>query len=139
MIPRHRVYADFNGLQDSVLTNGRLALYLHYFGSLRDLSRQKTQLSDGLKLDVYSDSDVDEDLEATGVVHFDQMSNQWFVEFEEKDIRYVERPPEPSGAKFPCWNCSVDLDNQIQREGLDYGDTCASCGSEIHAVLNPPE
>ena len=135
---KYRVYADFNGLRDSPRTEGKLALGLHYFGTLKDLSRLKLRLRNGLELDVYSDSDEHEDIEASGVVHFDETARQWFVEFAEQDIRCVPTQPEPAGPRFPCWNCATDLEEQIKSSGLEYGDTCRHCGREIHEPIKPP-
>jgi hypothetical protein len=133
-----RIYADFNGLQNSVSSEGKVALYLHTLGSLMDLSRLKLCLRDGLQLDVYSDSDAYEDLEATGIVHFDHSAKQWFVEFDEQDIRDVPTRHEPIGAKFPCWNCGAELHERIWASGLKLGDACQRCGREIHEPLRAP-
>lgn len=137
-MPSYRILADFNGLQTSVRTAGKVALYLHCFGSLRDLSRLKLCLHDGLQLDVYSDSDENEDLEASGIVHFDQSAQQWFVEFDEQDIQYAATRPEPKGARFPCWNCDAELQDQITASALKPGDVCPQCGREIHEPLKAP-
>lgn len=133
-----RVYADFNGLQHSVRTSGHVALYLHYFGTLQDLSRLQVQLHEGMQLSVYSDSDDNEDLEAAGVVHFDDTAQQWFAEFEQKEMRYVASVPAVDGPKFPCWNCRAELDTQIKTSGLKHGDACGQCGVAIHEPLKPP-
>ena len=109
-----RIYADFNGMQDSVCSEGFLSLYLHFWGSLVDLSRAQLKLEEGIKLNVYSDSDENEDLEVTGTVRFDRTAGQWFVEFENKDIRYVSRMVgQENEVKFPCWSCQKDLDAYI--------------------------
>ena len=137
-MPICRVYADFNGLKDSARTQGKLALHLHYFGSLRDISRLKLRLYNGLHLNVYSDSAEQEDIEASGSVYFDKETNLWFVEFDEQDIRYVPTKPDPKGIKFPCWNCAVELNELIQANGLAVGDVCPHCGQEIHELLKAP-
>jgi len=133
-----RIYADFNGLQQSPRTEGFIAIHLHRHGSLVDLSWLGLCLSEGLELNVYSDSDEKEDLEAIGFVYFDAVSKQWFIEFQESDIRYELRPPELVRPKFPCWSCKADLTKHVSTQGLDYGHTCSNCGLEIHTPLRPP-
>lgn len=134
----YRIYADFNGLQESAHSAGKVAIHLQRMGSLIDLSRAKLCLYEGLQLNVYSDSDENEDLEAKGNVYFDRDAEKWFVEFDETDIQYVDRPPKPSGAEFPCWHCGSELREQIEAKGLDYGDKCPQCGRDIHEPLRSP-
>lgn len=136
---RHRIYADFNGLQHSLRTPGYTALYLHYFGSMADISRARLRLYEGLELDVYSDSDETEDLEATGVVYFNRVARQWFAEFEGHAIRYVARSPEPGGPQFPCWNCGTDIYRWLTEGGVKLKANCPHCGRGIDELLRPPE
>jgi hypothetical protein len=135
---KRRIYADFNGLQNSIRTSGYVALYLHYFGSMRDLARTKVHLREGIELDVYSDSDEIEDLVASGLVYFDQAAKQWFVEFDETAIRYVTRPPEPVGPKFPCWSCGAELYPLLTENGVKLKASCPHCGRGIDELLSPP-
>ena len=134
-----RIYADFNGLQNSVKSNGYLSLYLHYWGSLKDLSRKKLTLQESMKIRVYSDSDESSDLEATGVVYFDRKCKKWFAEFSEEEIIEVPTVQEDSSMNFPCWNCEIELSNHFKQNGLQLGDECPACNVKIHKPLNPPE
>lgn len=133
-----RIYSDFNGLQNSVKTSGYLALYLHCWGSLKDLSRKKISLKENMNIRVYSDSDELLDLEAFGVVYFDNESMQWFAEFSEDKIIEVPTIEEDSNMDFPCWNCETELSEYFKKNGLKLGDVCPKCNSTIHSPLNPP-
>ena len=133
------IYADFNGLQESPRTAGFIALYLHYYGSLVDLARARIRLCKGLEINVYSDSDETEDLEATGTVYFDEKAEQWFAEFPETNIRYVPTHTFSSSTRFPCWKCGAELQDQVDADGLEFGDKCPVCHEEIHAPVKPPD
>ncbi len=135
---RPRLYADFNGLQYSPRSSSMMALYLHYRGTLADLGQLRLALSEGLEVDVYSDSDEHEDLEVTGLVRFDHSSGMWFVEFENDAVRYVPTRPGTHDRIMECWTCGADLTQQIHDRGLSLGDRCDACGVRVHAPLDPP-
>jgi hypothetical protein len=133
-----RIYADFNGLDRSPADRDRVAIHLHYFGTLVDLCRQRVRLTEGLVVVVYSDSDESEDLEATGVVHFDINTKQWFAEFDESQIRYVNTKPNEA-LRLLCWSCGAELWVSGDRRSIQIGDVCASCRASIHEPLAPPD
>ena len=133
-----RIYSDFSGLRESICNSEYLALSLHCWGSLVDLHRLHIELYEGLQLTVYSDSDINEDVEATGSVYFDVERNEWFVEFDESSIRYVVTVTDSYQTKLICWHCQTSLKKQTAEKGLKLGDTCNNCGKEIHELLKPP-
>ena len=134
----HRIYSDFNGLQKSIRTDGFVSLYLHYWGTLKDLSRLQLKLFEGMRISVYSDSDEKEDLEATGTVYYDRNANQWFTEFSQNDIKYVPTILETGSDQFLCWSCQKDLSLYFKTHGLSIGDICPNCDVEFHEILKPP-
>jgi len=69
-------YADFNNADP----NGRLRL--NCVGTVEDLSKQKVELADGLKLLLY-----DDELEADGIVEYSQEENGWVAVIDWKAIR----------------------------------------------------
>lgn len=128
-----RVYADFNALNESPWAPDRLGIPLTMYGTLHDLARQGLRLKVGLRLTVYSDSDVDEDLEATATVRFDKSNGTWFAEFDPEGFRYAPRGDWDHGP-LRCWACAQDIDTPP----LDPGERCPRCGERLHAPMDPP-
>ena len=114
------------------------AVHLHRLGSMIDLARAKVRLREGMKLNVYMDSDETEDIEVFGTAIFDPVSSYWYVEFDPLVYRDVVRPPDPTGPKFPCWNCGNELSELVASKGLAPRDRCPTCDEEIHKPLDPP-
>ena len=71
-----RIYADFQNAD----TQGRLRL--NCIGTIRDLSRQKIALREGLELSLY-----DEELQVDGEVHFSQEEHLWVASIDWGEIR----------------------------------------------------
>ena len=74
-----RVYADFHNAD----AQGRLRL--NCVGTVRDLSHQRIELEDGLKLALYS-----EDLEVEGQVQYSTEENLWVAVIDWDAIEEVE-------------------------------------------------
>lgn len=74
-----RVFADFHNADEQ----GRLRL--NCLGTIEDLARQQTQLTNGQRLTIYS-----EDLETDGVVQFSEKEKMWVATIDWNQIRQVE-------------------------------------------------
>lgn len=87
---RPRIYADFN---KSAERSGKRWLILTCRGTFEDLARLNIQLVEGLEATFYMD-DADRDghydeLEADGVVHFDEVANHWVAIIDWDLIRHA--------------------------------------------------
>jgi hypothetical protein len=72
-----RIFADFNGLRNPDRTEGRLAVSLDTFGTLRDLTNPGPRLAENLRLTVYDWSD--DDLEAEATAWYYQDGGPWWA------------------------------------------------------------
>jgi len=133
-----RIYADFNGLVSGPKDKNRSAVVLDTFGSLRDLANAGVILSEGLKLIVFDESDESEDLEGQGTAEFDTSRQRWVVEFDEQGIRFVPTGDRTPITEFNCVSCQTPLQDIIAANGLELGDICPFCGTEIHTPIAPP-
>ena len=84
------VYADFNSLEPSLTGSYDSRIDLVGYGSLKSLSRQKIQISEGMRLIVYEPNDI----KAEGIVHFDRTESdpagrdgKWFVLLNKDEIK----------------------------------------------------
>lgn len=111
-----RIYADFNGIVGSFRTEGRSAVVLDTFGTLRELSNARILLKDGFQMMVYDWSDDEEDLEADVTTFFDPSRKQWIGEFDEKGLRYVQKKNRDESIEFHCWSCGVDLSTEFETQ-----------------------
>jgi hypothetical protein len=75
-----RVFVDFHNADEQ----GRLRL--NCIGTLEDLARQQTDLTNGQSLTLYS-----EDLEVDGVVQFSEDEKVWVATIDWNQIRQVEQ------------------------------------------------
>jgi hypothetical protein len=130
-----RIYADFNGLVRGP-AQGRVAVVLDTYGSLRDLSNAGVVLRDGLELVAYDESDDVEDLEIHGVVRYDIKRQWWVVESDERGVMYV-----PAGERvrvdpgFHCVQCGHAL------AGLDafqLDQACPHCATPVRIAMAAP-
>ncbi len=95
-----RVYADFQNLDDE----NRLRLTCA--GTRRDLERQGIELRDGMTLTFYTDDANDEgqsdELQAEGVVQFNEAENCWVAAIDWHAIRHAsEQPPRSAQVSWP--------------------------------------
>ena len=132
-----RIYADFNGVQESPRKLERHAVPLDTWGSLTGLANAGIVLREGLRLTIWSDSDESEELEADTEVYWDVEQKCWMAEIDERGHRYV---PARRQAPVPlvCVSCRAPLEEVITRRGLRWGDPCPSCGEAIHRPVLPP-
>ncbi|WP_093298962.1 hypothetical protein [Pseudoxanthomonas sp. CF385] len=130
-----RIYADFNGLVRGP-ANGRIAVVLDTFGSLRDLSNAGVVLKDGLDLVAYDESDDAEDIEIHGVARYDFDRQWWVIESDEKGVMYVpavDRTRIEPG--FHCVQCGYEI------AGLDaftLDQACSQCHTPVKAATAAP-
>ena len=136
-----RAYADFHRTFAGS-TEGTTRVTLDRFGTLRDLCAAGVRLHEGMLMTLYADSDVNEDIEVDAVVVWMPASPwheaTWGGEYESDSFRYVVAPPGLAPGIFPCVQCGANLQEQISREGMSPAGTCPSCGTRIHAPLDPP-
>ena len=133
-----RIYADFNGLILGIKNSERTAVVLDTFGSLRDLANMGVALKIGLPLITFDYSDDKEDLEGHGTAEYDPNRKWWVVEFDEIGVRYVPAGNRTPVHQFLCVSCKEELQDIIKTNGLKIGDTCPSCGTEVHDPIAPP-
>ncbi len=127
-----RVYADFNDLPRS--TDDDRRMWLAYYGSIRDLARQRIRLREGMRLTLYDSSDGDEDMEVEAVVRFDASATDlrlnWYIEVELSTFRRVPHSPDESfSMSMPCTHCGVDLEGTPTH--LDASTLCPRCGGLV--------
>jgi hypothetical protein len=140
-----RIYADFNAQIDPGGPERPGLVHLDRFGSLRDLCASRIRLRDGLRLTLYTDSDVDEDLEIEAVARWipdpaARDGGYWAGEFDPSTFRDVPVSREQSVSDwFPCSGCGVNLAAEIAQSGLSGSTRCSSCGVLVHAPIAPPE
>jgi hypothetical protein len=85
-----RIYADFQKWR--VGDERTRSLVLTCKGTFNDLARLGIQLTEGLEATFYMD-DLDrdgrpDDLEADGIVHFDEEANHWIASIDMASIRH---------------------------------------------------
>jgi len=137
-VPTLRIYADFNGLAQGPKNAQRTAVVLDTFGSLRDLANAGIILKKGFELIAFDASDETEDLEGHGTAEFDEERGRWVVEFDAQGVRYVPAGDRTQTSEFNCVSCRKPLAELIAANGLNLGDRCPSCSTEIHAPISPP-
>jgi hypothetical protein len=137
MINRPRIYADFNGRQQSPRDATRTAVPLDTFGSLRELSNAGVRLFEGMPLVIYMDSDVNEDLEADAVAYYAHRNGIWFAELFDDRIRYVPRPEEKNAEQFLCVECRLPV--PAGKHGRPEVSVCPRCGTPVLTAINPPQ
>ena len=78
-----RMSADFYALKHCA-RSGNLVIHLEK-RKVWDVS-QDFEVTDGLRVVVYSDSAEFPEFETTGILRFDERHHQWFIEFTDDDI-----------------------------------------------------
>jgi hypothetical protein len=129
-----RIFGDFKCILSSSRRKDFEAIPLNRFGSLCDLSRQGLVLSEGLTLTVFDSSDESEDLEADVVVYFDEPFGTWVGEFFKGSIRHVPTVSRPY-PELECFNCHKDLQETIEKYGLNEKTVCPTCGELSHTPI----
>jgi len=135
-----RIYADFNGLGNPDVTDGRLAVALDTLGTLCDLTNAGIRLAEGLQLTVYDWSDEEEDLEAEATARYDSDGGLWWAELGPNGYQYVpkrDRAPDP---RFLCLSCRYDLatDPSAWGEWEPIVPYCPRCGTSLAAAIAAP-
>jgi len=139
-----RIYADFNALLDPGGPYGPGLVHLERLGTLRDLCAARVRLSDGLALQLYSDSSATEELEIDAVARWIEVpgivrGGCWVGEFGRAAFRDVPaRATRAISDWFPCGACGVNLAAEIQKSGLNGESRCGACGVRVHAMIDPP-
>jgi hypothetical protein len=136
MIEGLRIYADFNGLDQSPRDATRTAVPLDTFGSLRDLSNAGVRLREGVRMVIYADSDELEDLEADAEAYYEPNRRLWFAEIN-SGIRYVARPEAQDVGNFLCVDCRSPL--PVEKSARPDVSTCPTCGTPVDAAIEPPK
>ncbi len=136
--PTPRIYADFNGYETA--DGGSPALVpLDTLGSLRDLSNAGVRLTPGAPLQVYDESDVDEDLEADAIARFDSRRAVWLAELSPAGFRYVPRGARSGADEFHCLRCRRDLGPDMDPDDRWPGGlVCPYCGTSLTEAVAPP-
>jgi DNA-directed RNA polymerase subunit RPC12/RpoP len=134
-----RIYADFNGLQGSPRTEGRLAIALDTIGSVRDLAKVGLRLADGTRLVVYDWSDEDEDLEANVTTFYDPSARVWLGELDESGYCYVPAQPRTTESRFLCLQCRSEYAAKTVSIRQGSATLCHYCGSRLDAPIAPPD
>ncbi|MBL0283841.1 MAG: hypothetical protein IPQ01_07995 [Zoogloea sp.] len=132
------IYADFNGLEDSLVDADMAVLDLTGYGTLASLSRHGVQLRVGQRL-AFSDFDG---LEVVGEIGFDsarvsERSSGWYARFSRGEIKDVS-PREHDFATHLCFKCRNDLKPYLDKVGRSFVETCPHCGTPVMAPLLPP-
>jgi hypothetical protein len=125
-----RIFADFNGLTDNEVG-------LEYFGSLRDLSRLRLRLSEGMKLVVYDPSDGDEVMEMEGMAAY--RHGRWGAVLDASSFRRVpnQSVSEPP-FDFPCFHCGKDIYGWLCESKLQEDTACPECRGLVKEALRKP-
>ena len=132
------IYADFNGLEDSLVDADMAVLDLTGYGTLASLSRHGVQLRVVQRL-AFSDFDG---LEVVGEIGFDrarvsERSSGWYARFSRGEIKDVS-PREHDFATHLCFKCRNDLKPYLDKVGRSFVETCPHCGTPVMAPLLPP-
>jgi hypothetical protein len=134
-----RIYADFNGLQSSSRTAGRLAVPLDTIGTLRDLTNAALRLYDGARLLLFDWSDEEEDLESKATAYYDAKTRVWIAELDADGVAHVPKRDRTPDARFLCLQCRTNLAvDASENAGLPRLTVCGHCGAPMNAATAPP-
>jgi hypothetical protein len=119
---------------------GRHAVALDTFGSLRDLTNAGVRLCNGLELTIFDASDEEEDLEAAVTVRYDAARSVWLAEFPAGTYVYVPAKDRASDERFLCLECRVDLAtwSDAWRARMPLVEACPHCGASTASAIAPP-
>jgi hypothetical protein len=145
MIAVLRIYADFNACLDFGDAEAPGFVHLNRMGTLRDLCAAQLRLCEGMRLLLFSDSSMDEDIEVDAIVRWHSnpeapSGGYWVGEFKPQAFRDVPLQRHPSLATwFPCGSCGENLAAEIQQKGLNAESRCANCDHRVHTPIEPPD
>ena len=133
-----RIYADFNGYE--CYEDGRRAVALDTFGSLRDLTNAGLRLRDGLQLTIFDSSDEEEDLEAAATARYDEARRVWMAEFPAEQFAYVPKKDRSVDDRFLCLGCRIDLAtwSDAWQRRMPLVELCPHCGASTASAIAPP-
>jgi hypothetical protein len=126
-----RIASDFNdpGFDKEVS--------LEYFGTLRDLSRLRLRLKNGMALLIYDSGDGDQDMEIEGVAKY--KSGHWSAELNPATFRRVPRQSAGTAFDFLCFHCGKDIYEWLCEHKLKADTMCPHCGGYIREALHTPD
>lgn len=135
------VYADFNSLESASIGSYDSRIDLVGYGSLMSLSRQKIQLSEGMRLIVYEPNDI----EAEGVAHFDWTESdpagrdgKWYALINKDEINESSQE-DLSDESHLCFGCGGDLNELLTTKARNYTEECPVCRTSVMKPLEPPK
>ena len=134
-----RISADFNGLQASTRTAGRLAIALDTIGSVSDLANLGIRLTEGTRLVVYDWSDENEDFEADVTTYYDASARVWLAELDETGYRYVPARPRLTASRLRCLHCQSEYTGKAVSIKQGSATACPHCGSALDAPIAAPD
>lgn len=132
-----RIYADFNGIQQSPRNPALEVVTLDTLGSVKDLATAGIRLHDGMRLVIHDQSDDDEDLEADVVVWFDHGAGVWLAEISADGYRYVPTRGQAPPRIALCVTCRAPLP---PHPAVDWrpAEVCPGCGTPFAHPIAPP-
>lgn len=132
-----RIYADFNGIQDSPRDPSLRVVPLDTLGSVKDLATAGIRLREGTRLVIHDRSDEDEDLDADTVVWFHHGAGVWLAEFGEDDFRYVPTRHQAPPRVALCVTCRAPLPPHPAADWQPV-EVCPGCGTPFAHPIAPP-
>ena len=132
------IYADFNGLEDSVASPDEVLLDLTGYGTLASLSLHRVRLRAGQHL-MLCDPDG---LWVMGEINFDPSRRSsrrsgWFATFQRRGIR-EGASLQHDYATHLCFKCRLNLKPHLDKVGRQFNEICPHCGTPVMFPLSPP-